>query len=95
MITVGMNYRVIQGKEGVFENAVAKVLHAIRKAAGHSETTLFHEVGNPSHYLIVSDWSEEQAFTDFIRSEQFAKVTNWGKEEILAGRPSHKVYRHG
>ena len=92
MITVGMNYRVIQGKEGVFENAVAKVLHAIRDAAGHSETTLFHEVGNPSHYLIVSDWNDKSAFDGFIGSDAFRAVTSWGKEQILAGRPEHRVY---
>lgn len=95
MVTIGMNYRVLPGKETVFEQAFDNVLGAMREMPGHSESHLFHEVSEPSHYLIVSDWSEEQAFTDFIRSEQFAKVTNWGKEEILAGRPSHKVYRHG
>ena len=28
----------------------------------------------------------------FIASDAFRKVTNWGKEEILAGRPHHEVY---
>ena len=30
---------------------------------------------------------------DFIKSDSFAKVTNWGKEQILAGRPKHQVYQ--
>jgi len=42
--------------------------------------------------LIVSEWNDKEAFTQFINSEQFAQVTTWGKEEILTGRPRHKVY---
>ena len=39
------------------------------------------------------EWSDEQAFQDFIRSDAFRNVTNWGKEQILSGRPQHKVYK--
>ena len=45
-------------------------------------------------YLITSEWSEEQAFLDFIHSQAFRDVTNWGKEQILSGRPQHKIYKH-
>jgi hypothetical protein len=31
---------------------------------------------------------------NFITSQAFRDVTNWGKEQILAGRPMHKVYKH-
>jgi heme-degrading monooxygenase HmoA len=44
--------------------------------------------------LITSEWSDEKAFQDFIRSDAFRAVTDWGKEQILAGRPQHKVYKH-
>ncbi len=37
-------------------------------------------------YLITSEWSDESAFQEFIRSEAFRAVTNWGKEQILSGR---------
>ena len=37
---------------------------------------------------------DEQAFRDFIQSQAFKDVTNWGKEQILSGRPQHKVYKH-
>ena len=43
-------------------------------------------------YLIVSRWSSEQAFRDFVASDAFKKVTSWGAENILEGRPSHTVY---
>ena len=31
-------------------------------------------------------------FQSFISSDAFAKVVNWGKEEVLKGRPQHRVY---
>ena len=60
--------------------------------AGHRESHLYRDVDVSGSYLIVSDWSDRRAFDDFVRSETFAKVTDWGKEQILAGRPSHTIY---
>ncbi len=94
MITVGMNYHVIDGKQQDFEDKFAAVIDALRAAAGHSSSTLWKDVSDNASYLITSEWSEEQAFTDFIRSDAFRAVTDWGKEQILSGRPQHKVYRH-
>lgn len=93
MITVGMNYRVIDGKQQAFEDKFAAVIDALKAAKGHSTSTLWKDVSDDSSYLITSEWSEEQAFTDFIRSDAFRAVTNWGKEQILSGRPQHKIYR--
>ena len=44
-------------------------------------------------YLILSRWSSEEAFHAFVASDAFKKVTNWGKENILRGRPQHTTYR--
>jgi len=30
-----------------------------------------------------------------VASDAFRKVTSWGAENILAGRPSHTTYREG
>ena len=92
MITVGMNYDVLEGKEAIFENAFNKVIHAMRNAAGHSVTHLYRNVHAPRSYLIISDWSDTSAFEGFIASAAFKAVTNWGAEQILAGRPRHQVY---
>ena len=92
MITVGMNYHVVPGKADAFENAFRKVIHALREAAGHSETRLFKEVDDPDHYLIVSDWGDKAAFEAFVSSDAFRAVTDWGKEQILRRRPEHRVY---
>lgn len=92
MVTVGMNYQVLPGKEHFFESAFKGVLGAMKEMPGHTNSHLYKDVDMANSYLIISEWSDKGAFDSFIRSEQFAKVTNWGKEQILAGRPKHQVY---
>jgi heme-degrading monooxygenase HmoA len=93
MVTIGMNYKVIPGKESVFEKAFNNVLNVMKEIEGHSASFLFKDVNDPQSYLIVSDWNSEDAFNGFIRSEKFRNVADWGKENILMGRPSHTVYK--
>jgi heme-degrading monooxygenase HmoA len=92
MVTIGMNYEVLEGKGPAFETAVTKVVHAMRKVEGHGETFLYRDVHNDRSYLIVSKWTDKNAFDAFIASDTFRKVADWGKEQILAGRPHHEVY---
>ena len=92
MITVGMNYEILPGKEGIFERAFANVLEVMRGMEGHQNSFLYKDVHKPNSYLIISEWSDKTAFDAFIRSERFAKVVSWGKEQILASRPRHQIY---
>ncbi|MCH7725990.1 MAG: antibiotic biosynthesis monooxygenase [Planctomycetes bacterium] len=94
MITVGMNYHVIEGKQQEFEEKFAAVIEALNAAEGHSTSTLWKDVSDDASYLITSEWSIEQAFTDFIQSQAFRDVTDWGKEQILSDRPRHKIYKN-
>jgi heme-degrading monooxygenase HmoA len=94
MITVGMNYHVIEGKQADFEGKFAAVLDALRAAEGHTHSTLWKDVADAASYLITSEWSDEAAFMSFIQSQAFKDVTTWGKEQILSGRPQHKIYKH-
>lgn len=92
MVTVGMNYRIIPGKEPAFEKMFAKVLEAMGTMDGHAETHLYRDVADPQSYLIISEWTSRAAYDRFVSSDQFKKVTDWGKEAILATRPRHEVY---
>ena len=94
MITVGMNYQVIEGKQQDFEEKFQAVIGALEAAEGHTTSTLWKDTTDDKSYLITSEWSDEKAFQDFIRSDEFRAVTNWGKEQILSGRPRHTVYKH-
>lgn len=94
MITVGMNYHVIEGKQADFEQKFEAVIQALNAADGHSTSTLWKDVSDGASYLITSEWSDEKAFMDFIQSQAFRDVTSWGKEQILSGRPQHKIYKN-
>ena len=94
MITVGMNYHVLPGKQREFEDKFQAVLAALQSADGHTTSTLWKDTTDDASYLITSEWSDEDAFTGFIRSQAFRDVTNWGKEQILSTRPQHKIYKH-
>jgi len=94
VVTIGMNYEVLAGKEKVFEDACANVISTMESIDGHDQSTIYRSIASDeSKYLIVSRWVNEQAFNDFVASDAFKKVTNWGKQNILAARPSHTTYR--
>ena len=95
LVTIGMNYFVIPGKEQVFEDACAKVIQTMDGIDGHEVSSLYRQVAEAEPvYLIVSRWKEEAAFEEFIASDAFKKVTNWGALNILSGRPQHTTYQH-
>jgi len=89
-----MNYAVLPGKQAEFEEKFAAVLTALRGADGHTTSTLWRDAADDAAYLITSEWSDEGAFSGFIRSDEFRAVTDWGKAEILSGRPQHRIYKN-
>ncbi|MEQ1600273.1 MAG: antibiotic biosynthesis monooxygenase [Methylophilaceae bacterium] len=93
MITIGMNYQVIPGKEQEFESAVEAVTNALNQATGHEKSTLYKDCKLAGNYLIMSEWSDEVAYQTFIQSEAFRNVTSWGASNILSGRPKHQIYK--
>jgi chlorite dismutase len=92
MITVGMNYQVREGKREIFEQVFNKVIQIMNGLDGHVGTELYVKAKDPNAYLIISEWNDRDAFDAFISSERFRNVANWGKEEVLAARPSHQVF---
>ena len=91
-----MNYEVLAGKEEVFEAACKRVLEGMTAADGHDDSRIYRNIDTgAAEYLIVSRWKDETAFQAFIASDAFKKVTNWGRENILARRPTHTTYREG
>jgi len=92
LVTIGMNYDVLEGKGGQFESVFKSVLELMEGMEGHGRSALYSDVFKPNSYLIVSEWTDEAAFKAFTTSEKFGKVVDWGKEQILAGRPHHEIY---
>ncbi len=94
MVTIGMNYKVIPGKEETFETAFRKVIQAMNSIPGHTVSRMARDIDDPQSYVILSEWSDRAAFDAFIASDTFRAVATWGKEQILAGRPAHTYYEH-
>jgi len=92
MTTIGMHYDVIPGKEEEFEQGFLKVLEHLKTLPGHVESHMYEDVASAGSYVILSHWETKESFEHFIHSPEFAKVTAWGKAEMLRGRPRHKVY---
>ena len=96
MVTIGMNYFVRAGKEKIFEDACAKVLEVMQGMSGHDRSEIYRKLDDEKPtYLIVSRWSSEDAFKDFVKSDAFKKVTSWGALNILEGPPRHTTYHEG
>lgn len=87
-----MQYDVIPGKEAEFKAGFNGVLAHLKSTAGHMASRLYEDVSAPGSFLIVSEWEKREDFDAFLRSDAFKAVTQWGKAEILRGRPRHKVY---
>jgi heme-degrading monooxygenase HmoA len=92
MITVGMYYDVIEGKEKDFERKFDEVVGVLEAQLGHVQSLLFRQVRSPRSFAVLSEWDSRGAFQDFIRSDLFRRVTDWGAEQILESRPRHRVY---
>ncbi len=95
MITVGMNYKIIPGKDEEFVAVFTKVMQIMKDMAGHGETNLFRDVYSEHDYLVISEWTDEAAFNSFIESDRFKNVVDWGKKEVLASQPKHEIYGTG
>jgi heme-degrading monooxygenase HmoA len=92
MVTVGMYYDVLAGKEREFEGRFDEVLEALERQPGHVRSVLYRQVKRPNSYAILSEWTAREEFTTFLRSDLFREVTDWGKDSILEGRPRHEIY---
>ena len=61
MVTIGMNYLVLPGKEKIFEDACAKVVETMKGIEGHEASSIYREVGDGEPaYLIVSRWQVDE-----------------------------------
>jgi heme-degrading monooxygenase HmoA len=92
MTTIGMHYDVVPGKEEEFEQGFLNVIEVMKTLAGHVESRMYEDIASKGSYVILSQWETKEAFEKFIHSPEFRKVTEWGKAEMLRGRPRHKVY---
>ena len=92
LTTVGMHYEVKPGREEEFEKGFLSVLEHLKTVPGHIDSHLYEDVASVGSYVILSQWQTRESFQQFLRSSEFARVTAWGREEILRSRPRHQIY---
>src|ERR1041385_7764265 len=87
-----MYYDVIPDKAAMFVAKFQEVIALLKNVEGHKESYLYQRVDDPHSYAILSEWDNQEAFQEFLKSDTFRQVTTWGREQVLRGRPKHKVY---
>ncbi len=92
MLTVGMDYDVRPERVQEFEALWAQVAERMCETHGHLRSRLFRDVQRPHSYMILSEWTDRDAFTAFTSSPTFRGVTELGAQDLLAGPPRHRVF---
>ena len=91
MLTVGLYYDVVPGKESIFENLFGEVIDTIKTMNGYVSAILYKRVDKPNSYLIYSEWKDMESFEQFIKSREFSDVKEEGPQ-LLIDRPYHRIY---
>jgi heme-degrading monooxygenase HmoA len=92
MISIGLYYDVVPGKEGEFEETFNAVRSSLEGSEGFLGAVLYRRVDKPNSYLVYSEWKSLEHFKAFITSRSFREVTANGKR-ILERTPYNKVYQ--
>lgn len=91
-VTFGLSYTVRPGQEETFISTFERVVTALEREPGHHRTLLYRQVDRPESFMLYSEWASREDFERFIASEAFHAVKEWGRSEILAERPHHRVF---
>ena len=86
--TLGMFYTVKSEHREDFVERFETVGGMLSDMEGHLETYLLANVEDGDDMFIASEWADQEAATEFFRSEAFRDTVDWGRE-ILADRPRH------
>jgi len=92
MLTIGLYYDVMEGKEREFEEYFEAVREKVSSFKGFVSAILYRRVDMPNSYLIYSEWKDMPSFEAFIKSNEFHNVKEEGRSNLLISRPYHKIY---
>jgi len=93
MINIGLYYRVKPGHEKEFEDTFVNVVSLLKTSYfGFIGGNLYREIGDPSEYMLYTEWNDLDAFRSFIASNDYAKTVEWGKT-VMVGQPRHKIFQ--
>jgi len=92
MISIGLYYDVVVGKEKEFEEVFNSVKRSLEGSEGFVSAALYRRVDRPNSYLIYSEWRSLEAFRSFVASRPFKEITSKYRD-IFERRPYNKVFQ--
>lgn len=75
MIRATLHMKVRAGAEDEFIRAFTAVAEKVRLDPGSVRQTLVRDPGNPSSFVVMTDWVDRDAFTRFERSAAQDELT--------------------
>lgn len=65
---------VLDGRQQQFLAAYEEIRHQVAAVPGHISDQLCHSLGNSSQWLITSEWSDSEAFLEWVESAAHRKM---------------------
>ncbi len=93
MINIGLYYKVKPGHEKEFEECFMGVISLLKGADfGFLSGKLYREVGDPSQYMLYTEWEGADSFRKFMESREYKETVEYWKK-IIEGQPRHKIFQ--
>lgn len=92
MITYGFQYDVKPEYRDEFLEISNKALSLMKTLDGHVMTKLLEDVNKTNSFMIYSEWNDNEAFKQFMKSQEFKDVQT-ASADMLASQPSHKMFK--
>ncbi|HKJ51194.1 MAG TPA: antibiotic biosynthesis monooxygenase family protein [Gammaproteobacteria bacterium] len=76
MIRVIIERQIAEGLEEFYQTAIANLLEVMTAAPGYLSGELLVEIRRPNHYVVLTRWTNEEAWDRWFHSEQRQELLN-------------------
>lgn len=75
MVRATLHMKVKDGRGDDFEREWRAIAEEVRKAPGNLRQALTRDPDDPDRFMVTSDWSDREAFSQFERSPEQDELT--------------------
>jgi heme-degrading monooxygenase HmoA len=75
MVRATLTMKVKEGRGDEFEHVWREIAEEVRKAPGNIRQALTRDPDDPDNFVVTSDWSSREAFSEFERSPEQDDLT--------------------